>query len=251
MVNTNMLCFDTLVSESASVRLTKDTPPLIWAVDLVMTITGKSRDVSGCILLTMTPDAFDPAKIIKRNLEVDSDRAPMTKLVTLEHAIELVMAIPGPTTKSFRMQACDIIRSLAVESAETAHNATARIGLVAACEAFLSDALVAAKTKRKVDTEIGYVYGSVPEAFPDLIKIGATRKVINRTTPQQRFLAVAPTYHAARDERMAHAYFADRHEANELYHVTAQELQAFFDCHIAPEYEEGVNKRHGGHGQAY
>ena len=126
-------------------------------------------------------------------------------------------------------------------AAETAHNAS--ISLMAACEVFLSDALVLAKRKREAEPALGYVYGTASEAFPGLIKIGRTGNLDSRLCSlntscaplPHRLVAVAPTRNPVRDERVAHAYFADQREEGEFFRVTVEELQAFFDMHVSYE----------------
>ena len=246
------ISFESLVSGSAGVRVTDDVPPKIWAVELVMAVKGCTRCNAARDLGAIPDTLFDTHQKLSLKKLSGNGKWPV-KLVTFEHAIELIMVLPGPAAKAFRLQACDILKRFFAGDqtlhAEVDYNAS--IGLVAACEAFLSDALVSAKRKREVDPEIGYVYGSVSEAFPNLIKIGYTHNLDSRLCSMNtscaplphRFVAVAPTYYPARDERMAHAYFADRHEVKEFYHVTAEELQAFFNRYSAPEYYEVIKKQ--------
>ena len=167
-------------------------------------------------------------------------------VITLQGALKLIMWLPGNMAKEVRSKVCDILtRFLSGDAslhAEVDRNAS--IGVVAACEAFMGDAIASSKRKREEAPEVGCVYGSVSEAFPGLIKIGLTHNPDARLSSMNtscaplphRFVAIAPTYDAALDERMAHAYFADRQEVKEFYRVTVEELQRFFDRHITPEY---------------
>ena len=112
----------------------------------------------------------------------------------------------------------------------------------AGCKDFLSDALASMKRKREGDPEVGYVYGSVSEASPGLILIGSTHSLEGLT---DRLVWVAPSYDTARDERVAHAYFAERKEGGR-YRVAVEELEEFFDSHISPDYAAGWRRRHMG-----
>ena len=112
----------------------------------------------------------------------------------------------------------------------------------AGCKDFLSDALASMKRKREGDPEVGYVYGSVSEASPGLILIGSTH---NLAVLPERLVWVAPSYDTARDERVAHAYFADRKQGGR-YSVAVEELQEFFESHISPDFAAGWRRRHTG-----
>ena len=244
------ISFDLLRSGAAGVRVTDDVPPLLWAIDLVMAVTGKNRNEAGMVLRRLNSDTFDSDKLLETHLSANGGKK--TKLVTFEHALELIMVLPGDTAKAFRLKACDILkRHLSGDpklGVETAHNAS--IGVAAACETFISDAIASAKRKREADPELGYVYGSVSDAFPGLIKIGFTCNLDARLCSlntscaplPHRFVAVAPSFHPCRDERVAHAYLADQREQGEFFRMTVEELQAFFDRFIVPEYEETLKR---------
>ena len=112
----------------------------------------------------------------------------------------------------------------------------------AGCKDFLSEAMATTKRKREGDPDVGYVYGSVSEASPSLILIGSTHSLEGLT---DRLVWVAPSYDTARDERVAHAYFAERKQGGR-YSVAVEELQEFFDSHISPDFAAGWRRRHTG-----
>ena len=130
--------------------------------------------------------------------------------ISLSGVLKLGMVLPtNEAVKYCRTKIADTMaRHLKGDptlAAETAHNAS--IGLAAACEAFLSDALVLAKRKREAEPALGYVYGTASEAFPGLIKIGRTGNLDSRLCSlntscaplPHRLVAVAPTRNPVRD----------------------------------------------------
>ena len=73
--STNMISFAEIVpGRDASVRVTVD--GLIYAVDLVMAMTGKDRDQAGMVLRRMPEDLFPSCNLPERALpgKFDFDR---------------------------------------------------------------------------------------------------------------------------------------------------------------------------------
>ena len=246
------ISFKSIIPNAGDVRMTDiDGVPYVWAIDLVMAVKCVNRKNAARDLDAIPVAFFDKGRFVIKRLPGNGKWG--VKLVTIKDALELVMMLPGSMARWVRSGLCDILaRHLSGDptlAAETANNA--RIGVVAACEAFLGQAMATAKRMREADPELGYVYGTVSDAFPDLVKIGHTgnlnARLISMNTScaplPHRFVAVAPTYHPARDERTAHAYFADQREEGEFFRVTVEELQTFMDRYIAPEYDEGYKKR--------
>jgi hypothetical protein len=89
----------------ASVRVTHD--GLLYAVDLVMVVTGKSRDDAGWTLRNIPEETFPSVKITDRKMPGKGNAH--TKLLTFSHAIELVMVLPGQVAKETRVQFRKII----------------------------------------------------------------------------------------------------------------------------------------------
>ena len=246
------ISFKSIIPNAGDVRMTDiDGVQYLWAVDLAMAVTGKNRKDAGEMLGDLKAHLFDKGRFVVKRLPGNGKWG--VRLVTIKDALELVMMLPGSVARSVRSGLCQILtRHLSGDptlAAETANNA--RIGAVAACEAFLGQAMASAKRMREADPELGYVYGTVSDAFPGLVKIGHTgnlnARLISMNTScaplPHRFVAVAPTYHPARDERTAHAYFADQREEGEFFRVTVEELQTFMDRYITPKYDGGYKER--------
>lgn len=90
----------------------------------------------------------------------------------------------------------------------------------------------------------GYVYATVSAAFTGLVKIGRTLDVYERISSLNTgcapaphvVVALAPTFDPVRDERLAHAFFADRRREGEFFEVPVAEVAAFFMHHITSPY---------------
>ena len=82
----------------ASVRVTED--GLLYAVDLVMVMTGKDRNNSGRDLRDLPDETFPSTNFVDRKLP--GKGYGHTKLVSFEHALELIMVLPGKVAKETR-----------------------------------------------------------------------------------------------------------------------------------------------------
>ena len=123
-----------------------------------------------------------------------------------------------------------------------------RIGADAACESFaLKVEARASELEEEDDKEQqGFVYGMVSEAFPGLVKIGRTNDLEKRLSHANTFCAPAPfrvvaqvpSMDAPRDERMAHASFADQREEGEFFRVSVQAVENFFTMYVLAMYKQ-------------
>jgi hypothetical protein len=88
----------------SSVKVTDD--GLLYAVDLVMAVTSKDRDMAGNVIRRLSDQIFQSSKFVER-------RSPRgghpTKLVSFHDAIELVMVLPGKRAKRVKAQFANII----------------------------------------------------------------------------------------------------------------------------------------------
>ena len=83
----------------SSVRVTDD--GLLYAVDLVMVVTGKNCNHSNECLRDLDPSLFNNDNFVIRE---------RSRLITFQDAIELVMVLPGKIAKETRSQFSDIIK---------------------------------------------------------------------------------------------------------------------------------------------
>ena len=90
----------------SSVRVTED--GLIFAVDLAVAVTGKSRDEAGMAIRRIPEEVFPSNKMIERSLPGKGNGR--TRLLTFQDAIELIMVLPGKVAKETRAQFANIIR---------------------------------------------------------------------------------------------------------------------------------------------
>ena len=155
-------------------------------------------------------------------------------VITLKGAAKLIMWLPGKVAKAVRSRAVDILVQYFDNNAEK----------------FISWTVETAKQVQEEEVErepdIKYVYGAESEAFPGLVKIGFTSSLDARMESANTFRAPAPfrivthvpSMDARRDERMTHAFFADRREEGEFFRVRVEELEIFFDTCVLPMYKE-------------
>jgi hypothetical protein len=103
-----------------TVRVTDD--GMIYAIDLVVAMTGKDRNDAGQILRRLSNDVFERNKLCCRML-VGGGHA--TKLVGFNNAIELVMVLPGKIAKKTRIHFVNIIRRYFAGDSTLAHELSA------------------------------------------------------------------------------------------------------------------------------
>ena len=89
-----------------SVRFTDD--GMLYAVELVMVITGKNRDEAGMVLRRLPKDIFNLAKLIERNTGGRGNSK--TKLISFTNALELIMVLPGKMARETRTKFADLIK---------------------------------------------------------------------------------------------------------------------------------------------
>ena len=102
------ISFQDLVPGSEGVRVTDDIPPLVWAVDLVLAVKGGTRSNAARDLNDIPDELFSTQKLIRKSMPGKGNSNAI--LVTFDHALELVMVLPGQVAKQFRVKACDILK---------------------------------------------------------------------------------------------------------------------------------------------
>jgi hypothetical protein len=105
--NQKVMSFAEIIQgRDATVRVTHD--GFLYAIDLVMVMTDKSRDSAGWIIRNIPEETFPSVKITDRKMPGKGNGH--TKLVSFQNAIELVMVLPGRVAKETRTQFADIIK---------------------------------------------------------------------------------------------------------------------------------------------
>ena len=97
------------------VRVTND--GLIYATDLVQVMTGKSGRRAARVLRNLKNDLFPRENIIEKPSPLGGH--PL-KLVNFDHALELVMVVPGPTAIKTRVEFKGIIKRY-IQGDQTLH----------------------------------------------------------------------------------------------------------------------------------
>ena len=242
-----MISFEELIPGAVSVRYTIiNDIPYLSIRDLIMVVCDQNQDRAGKTWRNL-PYKIELQQWL-RSFQFPGRGQSSQPVTALPGALKIIMWLPGTMAKGFRSKACDILeRHLSGDptlTMQTAHNAA--IGVVAACEEFLTQAMTSAKRLREADTDVSYVYCTESDAFPNLRKIGRTGDLASRLNSlntgcaplPHRYVAVAPTYHPVRDEKMALAYFDDVREEGEFIRASVASVQAFFDRYITPEYND-------------
>ena len=99
-MSTRTISFAEIVQgRDATVRVTSD--GMIYAVDLVMIMTGKNCNDSNECLRELSSSLFNKEKFLIRS---------RSRLVSFEHALELVMVLPGKVAKETRTKFASIIK---------------------------------------------------------------------------------------------------------------------------------------------
>ena len=89
----------------STVRITSDKK--IFAIDLVMVITGKNQNNAAWTLHCIPNNVFDASNIEERKTPGKGNSK--TKLITFNHAIKLIMVLPGNIAKEIRTQFANVI----------------------------------------------------------------------------------------------------------------------------------------------
>ena len=223
------------------VRVTDD--KMIVAIDLVMVVTGMNRNSAGRILRDLDESCFDPSKLIIRKFTGTGNSK--TKLVGFSDAIELIMVLPGKTSKLCRKRMADVISryldgDLNMINEITANN---KLGQIKSYLNFAQNML----SEMEVDNPMsfGYVYASSSPAFPGLIKIGKSINVDRRMAQLNTscapsphvILVIAPSFNNTRDERLAHDYFSSYRREGEFFQVSEEEVREYFKSTITARFQ--------------
>ena len=242
------ISFDEIIQgRDSNVRVTVD--GFICVVDLVMAVTGKNRNDAGQTIRNLGSDIFHSGKKFTER-RLSRNGGALTKLVSLSDAIELIMVLPGRLSKLFRKLFADVlIRYLdgdlsmcrEIEKNKTMGPIKSYTKFVQNVSSHVSCIEKARLCEMPLTT---YIYATKSSAFPGLIKIGKTVDVSRRLSQlntgcapaPHEVISVAPTFDNDRDERLAHAFFADFRKEGEFFEVSENEVCKFFSGHITSQY---------------
>ena len=99
----SMISFKGIIPNAEAVRVTVIAGvPHLWAVDLVMAITGKDRNDANETLRDLKDDFFDKGRFIVKKIAGNGKWE--VRLLTLPDAFDFVLVLPGPTARSIRMK---------------------------------------------------------------------------------------------------------------------------------------------------
>ena len=237
----DVTAFDELQSDSV-VRVLREDPPLLYAIDLAVVVTGKDGNQAAEVIRRIRPDVFNTKKELSvRSIKFHSG-IKKVRFATLKNAVKLVMAFSGKRARSFHARVADIL-------VRHFDNKVDR---------FLSWMTETAEQVQEEEEARGsttqYVYGAESEAYPGLVKIGFTSSLDARMGTANTFnapapfkiMAYAPTLDPRRDERMAHAFFADHRVEGEFFRVSVDEVAVFFGSCVLPLYQREVAQQSEG-----
>ena len=96
----------------------------------------------------------------------------------------------------------------------------------------------------------GWLYGTESNAFPGQIKIGCSMHLDARISSADTFcrpaphmvVAAVPTFDPRRDEKRVHAFFANERDVGEFFRTSKVAVQAYFNAHIMPVYQEELKQ---------
>ena len=244
--NTLSLCLNEILPGSC-VRVTAD--GLLYAVDLVVVITGKPKNEAAEVLRRLSEDFFSQGKITKR--DTGGRGNSRTKMVSFTNALELVMVLPGNLVKALRLQFINIIkRYLAgdhsmVQELERNSKSLDPVHVIAREDQTLAKRR---KPNKPLIPQIFYIYATFSAAFPGLVKIGRSANVKTRLSSGNTFaapcphqvIAVAPTFDPKRDEKLAHDHFAQFRQNGEFFEISHEDITSFLLVNIVSQYQKDL-----------
>lgn len=95
---------DVVQGRDANVPLTDN---MLHVVKMVMVFSGLARDQSGLVLRRLSDDVFPSINLIEKNIGGSGNSK--TKLVSFEHAIQLIMVLPGKVARETRVAFAGVI----------------------------------------------------------------------------------------------------------------------------------------------
>ena len=222
------------------------------AVETTMLIMGKDRRYSNDVMCRLSEKGRSKVvTLIAFKLPGKGSKGTWT--VALEHAVTLIMVLPGKRSKLFRKDFGTVITrfmdgdmNLFEEIKENK-----KVGRAESFGKLTHTALQQAKRAweaQSTDLKTNMILATKSDAFPGLIKISQTENIRSRLVAFNTgcapaphvVVATAPTLNMARDKRAAHAFFAVHRAEGEFFAISEEEVMDYFENTIAVQYGRDV-----------
>ena len=224
------------------------------AIKFICDTNGKRA----CVVWRTLPPGFkEELKEHLNTFNFPGSGGEMRDVITFHGLRELVMMLPGPAAKRSRLgyvRVSGAVVDRVLEGDESLHQEIDRNkhkGVTRARAEFLGQVLDAinklSASQALLDAQKeGWIYATESGAFPGLLKIGKTSHLKERLSNMNtscaplpyRYVAVVPSFDVHRDKCFAHGYFNSKRNEGEFFQVTVEDVRAFFDNHIMPQYRE-------------
>jgi hypothetical protein len=223
---------------------------MLHAVELSMLVTGQNRIRAHHTLHRV----FNKGKLIVRRTPGRGNAH--TKMVSVENAIELIMTLPGKMARQYRLQFVDIIKRY-LDGDQTMISEIEENSVIGKAKSYakfthkIHAQLEAEQTKTAQHLPAtAYVYATKSAAFPGLIKIGKAEDMKKRLSSlntscspiPHTVVALAPSFNNVRDERAAHAFFADFRREGEFFELCENVVKEYFASFISSQYNREWNE---------
>jgi hypothetical protein len=246
MATINRLSLDAVLP-GGSIRFTED--GLVYAVDLVSIVTGKNKHEAAEVLRRLPNDVYSSKNITKR--DTGGRGNSHTKLISFTSSIELIMVLPGQMVRILRLEFVNIIKRYIAGDKTMAQELEMNSNSNEAIHVIAREDQTAVK-RRKIDKDtvpqVCYIYATHSTAFPGLVKIGRSANVRSRLSSGNTFsapcphqvIAIAPTFDAKRDEKLAHDHFSDFRRSGEFFEISHEAITTFLLVNITSQYQRDL-----------
>ena len=176
-----------------------------------------------------------------------------TPTMTIKGLQKLLMILGGKVADAFRYEAFYILQRYLDGDTTMCQEikGNKRMGSAASYQQFTEKVVKLAEEMETNEVpKVSFVYATKSAAFPGLIKIGKTINMQTRLSnlnigcapAPHVVVAVAPTFDNTRDERMAHAFFAEARKEGEFFEVAEESVKNFFHTHIQAQHNMELSK---------
>ena len=167
--------------------------------DIIMAVCDKNaNDASNVWTRDLTKDDKNELKLYMKYHQFQGPGFGETEVLSAEGCVLLIMMLPCKFAKSMRLNASNLVTCFisADPTLLTDLEVNCKRGREASCAEFIKEAVEeynhAHKRTRTELPAVSYVYGTVSDAFPDLVKIGRTTDINARLSSGNTFCAPSP-----------------------------------------------------------